>query len=300
MAVLAGAACPMPAWPAGQTAARRAGQWPCGVQLYTVAAELAADLPGTLRALKRIGYEAVETAGLQGLSASQLHARISDAGLACRATHNSMDDLVDHLDQSIQDALDLGATWLVCSSPKPPTTLDPQQDWVVAMSAAMTLDAWKVNAGHLANMAPVVAKAGLTLAYHNHPMEFVDHGGSCGYDLLLAATTPQQLRLELDLGWVLVGGRDPATMIRTHADRVDLLHVKDMTKDPASPTGYRSVEIGQGLIDWRGVFAAAHEVGLKNYFVEQEAPFRRPIFKSLAMSRRYLRAIQAHSDSQSV
>ncbi len=292
MALAAGAASGAAAWSSARPLRHRAGSWPCGVQLFSVAAELAVDLTGTLAALKRIGYETVETATLLGLKAKDLRARIDDAGLPCRSVHTGMPELVGHLDQSISDALDLGATWLVCSSPQPPKALDPHQDWVAAMIAAMTLDAWKANAAHLAEIAPVVARSGLKLAYHNHPMEFIDLGdGTCGYDLLLAATHPRELRLELDLGWVLVGGRDPAATIRTYAERVDLLHVKDMVKDPASPTGYRCVEVGQGLIDWHAVFEAAHAVKLQEYFVEQEAPFRRPIFESLAMSREFLRAI---------
>lgn len=291
LGLIAGAASHAAIWSAALPSRRRAAKWPCGVQLFSVAAELAADLPGTLSALKRAGYDTVETAGLLGLTASQLRTRIADAGLGCRSMHTSMTELVEHLEPTIQVALDLGATWLVCASPKPLKPLDPHQDWVAAMIDAMTLDAWKVNAEYLAKIAPVVASSGLRLAYHNHPMEFADLGGTCGYDLLLSATSPEQLRLELDLGWVLVGGRDPASTIRTYADRVDLLHVKDMVKDPASPTGFRSVEVGQGQIDWHGVFEAAHAVKLQGYYVEQEAPFKRPILESLAMSREYLRAI---------
>lgn len=292
LSLIAGAAGHAAAWSTALPSRHRAAQWPCGVQLFSVAAELAADLPGTLGALKSRGYETVETAGLHGLTARQLRAHIDDAGLRCRSMHANMADLVGQLEPTVQIALDLGATWLVCASPQPPTQLDPHQDWVAAMIAAMTLDAWKVNAAHLADIAPIVTRSGLKFAYHNHPMEFVDLGdGTCGYDLLLAATSPHELRLEMDLGWVRVGGRDPASMIRTHADRVGLLHVKDMVKDPASPTGFRSVEVGQGLIDWHGVFAAAQAVKLQGYFVEQEAPFKRPILESLAMSREYLRTV---------
>jgi sugar phosphate isomerase/epimerase len=292
LGLAAGAASGAAAWAAPWNSRHGAAQWPCGVQLFSVAAELSVDLPGTLASLKTRGYETVETAGLLGLSARQLRARIEDAGLKCRSMHANMADLVGKLEQTVQVARDLGATWLVCASPQPPQPLDARQDWVAAMIAAMTPDAWKANAAHLADIAPAVARSGLKLAYHNHPMEFIDLGnGTCGYDLLVAAASPQELRLELDLGWVFVGGRDPASMIRKYAGRVDLLHVKDMVKDPSSPTGFRSVEVGRGLIDWRAVFEAAHAAKVQGYFVEQEAPFKRPILDSLAMSREYLRKV---------
>jgi sugar phosphate isomerase/epimerase len=263
-------------------------KWPCGVQLWTVAAELNADIPGTLKALKGIGYETVETAGLLGHTAKEFRALIEGAGLSCRSVHNSMIDLIGDLDQKIEDAVGLGATWLVCASPKPPAPLDPKQDWVAGMIAAMTLDAWKYNADQLARMAPIVTKAGLKFAYHNHPMEFVNYNGTSGYDVLLNATDADHLRLEMDLGWVLAGGCDPVVTMKAYGSRIDLLHVKDMIKDPATAVGYRSVEVGKGLIDWHGVFAAAHEIGVKGYFIEQEAPFIRPALQSLAISHEYV------------
>jgi sugar phosphate isomerase/epimerase len=287
LALLGSSGLPAAAW-ASDKHAHRFKKWPYGVQLWTVAAELKADVRGTLQALGRIGYETVETAGLLGHTAKDFRALIEGAGLRCRSVHNSMIDLIGGLDQKIEDALGLGATWLVCSSPKPPAPLDPKQDWVAGMIAAMTLDAWKFNADQLARMAPAVAKAGLRFAYHNHPMEFIDHDGTTGYDVLLNITDADHLRLEMDLGWVLVGGRDPVVTMKAYGSRIDLLHVKDMMKDPAAAVGYRSVEVGQGLIDWHGVFAAAHEIGVKGYFIEQEPPFMRPALQSLAISHDYV------------
>ena len=213
---------------------------------------------------------------------------IDAAGLSCRSAHFSLGDLQASLNQKIDDALNLGAEWLVCSSPKPPKPLDPAKDWVAAMIEAMTLDGWKYNAEALAQMAPLVAKSGLRFAYHNHPMEFKDHSGVTGYDLLLQAVDPAQLRLEMDIGWVAAAGVDPVKAIQTYGSRVDLLHIKDIIKDPMAPIGYRSVEVGKGFIDWPAVLKAAHAAGVKGMFVEQEPPFLRPILTSLAMSRDYL------------
>lgn len=267
----------------------RAAMWPLGVQLFTVKAELAADLPGTLKALKDAGYEVVETAGTQGKTPVEFKGLVEAAGLKVRSAHTSMTDLIAAGDQKIADAVALGAEWLVASSPKPPMALDPTKDWVVAMGEAMTVDAYAYNAEQISILAPKVKAAGLKFAYHNHPMEFKDlGGGKTGYEVLLTGADAQALRLEMDLGWVAVSGQDPVAMMKKYADRLDLLHVKDMARDDGEPTGYRSVEIGNGMIDWKGVFDAAKAIGVKGYFVEQEAPYKKPVLVSLAESKAYL------------
>lgn len=264
--------------------------WPLGVQLWTVNTQLQSDIPSTLKGLKDAGYDVVETAGTIGHTAAEFRVLIEDAGLTCRSAHTSMGDLMNGLDQKIADAKALGAEWLVCSSPKPPVTLDPAKDWVAAMIEAMTLDAWKTNAEQLAIMAPKVTAAGLKFAYHNHPMEFHDLGETMGYDILVGSSA--DLRLEMDLGWVAVGGKDPVAMMKKYAGRIDLLHVKDVVADASAPVGYRSVEVGAGMIDWKGVFTTAHKIGIKGYFVEQEAPYLKPVMTSLAESRAYLAGLK--------
>ena len=266
--------------------------WPVGVQLYTVNAELAKDIPGTLKAVKGAGYDIVETAGTQGKTAAEYKLLIEAAGLKIRSAHTNMPKLIDNLDKEINEALALGAEWLVCSSPKTPAPLPPGSDWITGMIKAMTADAWKMNAEYLAKMAPVVQKAGLKFAWHNHPMEFTDLGnGQTGYDILMASAPADQLRAELDLGWVAVAGADPVAMMKKYADRLDLLHVKDMIKDATIPAGFRSTEIGKGMIDWKPVFAAAQELGVKNYFIEQEPPYLKPVIESLTESRAYIASL---------
>ena len=266
--------------------------WPAGIQLWTVNDQLKADVPGTLKAVKAAGFDIVETAGTAGMAPADFLKAINDAGLKCRSSHTAMGDLIDNLDQKIADAQALGSEWLVCSSPKPPMALPANEDWVKAMIESMTPDAWKFNADQLAKIAPVVAKAGLKLAYHNHPMEWKDLGnGQCGYDILMAAVPADLLRCELDLGWVFVGGRDPVEVMKKYAGRVDLLHIKDMIKDPTAPIGFRSVDLGKGLIDWKPVFKTAHHIGVKQFFYEQEAPYLEPVMQSLSVSHDYLASI---------
>lgn len=264
------------------------GTWPVGVQLWSVNAELHQDVPGTLKRLKAMGYDVVETAGLANLTAPAFRKHLDDAGLVCPSAHVAMGDLLTRLDQKIDEAQALGCQYLVCASPKPPASFTMSGDWVASMKRAMTVDAWKANADDLARIAPQVTKAGLKFAYHNHFMEFADHDGVRGYDLITRAADPAHLRLEVDLGWVLVGGGDPLQVLTEHADRIDMLHVKDFVRDPSEKLGWRSVDVGQGLIDWRPVLTAARKQGVKFLFVEQEAPYVKPVFESLAAARTFL------------
>lgn len=273
----------------GATRALAAGlatQWPMGLQLWTVDAEMKKDVPGTLKRVKALGFQVIETAGLYGRTAPGLKAELAKAGLSCRSCHVSLGDLGQDIDKHIAEAKTLGASWLVASSPKPPRPVDPAKPWTVAMKAVMTREAFEDNAKIVARIAPRIAAAGLTFGYHNHDLEFAPLGGRTGIDILLSGSP--LMRLELDLGWVAASGLDPAATIRKYAGRVELLHVKDMVKDTPE---YRSVEIGKGIINWKPAFEAAQAAKVKGWFIEQEAPFRRPIFDSLAMSVAYLKAL---------
>lgn len=58
-----------------------------GIQLYTVAKELAQDMPRTLSKLAAIGYRSVESAGMGGKTAAEFRKALDDAGLKCPSSH---------------------------------------------------------------------------------------------------------------------------------------------------------------------------------------------------------------------
>src|SRR5438477_6722603 len=64
-----------------------------GVQLYSVRKDCAKDLPGTLNAVGKIGYKAVEFAGYYGRDAKTLRKMLDDAGLKCCGSHIHIPDL---------------------------------------------------------------------------------------------------------------------------------------------------------------------------------------------------------------
>jgi len=256
---------------------------PLGIQLYTVAADLARDVPGTLKALNNIGYRNVETAGFGKLSASNFRKALDDAGLRCPSAHLRF--TAADPGPLFDDAHAMGAKYAVSSVlvavPDPPAGTPPndaRQAFVKNLSS-LTLDDFKRTA-ELANSIGAKAKAaGLQYAYHNHNFEFKDQGnGQIGYDVLLSQTDPELVKFELDCGWMVAAGHNPIDYFSKYPNRYRMIHVKDFlagAKPTTSlagsdrPTG---TELGRGHIDYGPIFAAAGPAGVEYFFSEQEPP----------------------------
>ncbi len=267
----------------------KAYSWPLGLQLWSVAAELGKDLPGTFARLASLGYRHAETAGWYGLKPDAFARAAATAGLTCVSAHTSMGELAKDVPAAIGQARDAGCTWLVCASPQPTAPLKPGLDWNAAMAEAMTIDDWRRNGDIVERTGEAAARAGIGFAWHNHIAEFAPKGDQRGIDILLGATDPKHVSLELDIGWAAVAGIDPAAFIARHADRVRLVHVKDMVRRPDGARG--PAVAGTGTVDWRDVVAAARKAGVQHAFVEIESPYVRPVFEELAAARDFLAAI---------
>jgi sugar phosphate isomerase/epimerase len=263
-----------------------AAQRPIGLQLYSVRQSLEQDYDGTLRQVAAIGYREVEAAGFYHHAAADVKQKMSDAGLQCISAHYSLSDLLKATDATIAYAKTLGLAYVVCSAPwsGDPAHLNsyPGGAWEGILHA-MTLDDWKWNADQFNRMGEKMKAAGIRFGYHNHTPEFRDlGGGQTGYAILLKETDPELVTFELDCGWAIAGGYDAAKLLRDHGDRISMLHLKDLKAAPAStePDKRESTEIGNGVVDFKPIFAAAQKAGVKHAFVEQE-DFDRPVFDSL-------------------
>jgi sugar phosphate isomerase/epimerase len=255
---------------------------PIGLQLYTVRDAVAKDLPGTLRAIADIGYREVELAGIPAISAPELRKILTGYGLSAPSMHASMADLQTGLQQRIDYAKALGTEYLVCSFPWTADSRfrDNPGKAVVSLASGITLDDWKWNAEQLNKIGGVAAKAGLRCGYHNHNMEFRSYDGVVAYDELLRLTDPALVMMEMDLAWVVTAGVDPVKYLKKHADRISLLHVKEVRKDlrvMVDRVQAQTTEVGSGKIDWKHVFKAMDAKNIAHYFVEQENFERTPL-----------------------
>jgi sugar phosphate isomerase/epimerase len=66
-------------------------------------------------------------------------------------------------------------------------------------------------------------------------------------------------------------GYQAATYFKKYPGRFISIHLADW-----SSTEKKGVPVGQGVVDWKNLFAAAKIGGVKNYFVEMELQAMKP------------------------
>jgi sugar phosphate isomerase/epimerase len=245
---------------------------PLGVQLYTVRGEMATGFDATLARVAAVGYREVEFAGYFGRSAEDVRATLDRVGLVAPAGHFPLDDLERRWDETVAMAGTVGHHYIVLP-------------WL-AEERRSGLASYRELARQCNEFGRRCRDAGLTFAYHNHDFEFVPLNGTMPFDVLLEETDPALVRFELDLFWIRKGGQDALDYFARHAGRFPLVHVKDS----AGPPDERMVDVGSGIIDWKQIFNAREQAGIRHLFVEHDNPA--DPFGSISQSFRYLRDLR--------
>ena len=267
---------------------------PLGLQLYSVRDLLPKDYEGTLRQLGALGYQEVEAAGFFGHTPAQVKQAMDKAGLRCVSAHYALKDLLPKLDETIQYGKDLGLSYIVCAAPwlkDPSKVKDPGSR---EARDKMTLDDWRWNAEQFNRIGERVHAAGMKFAYHNHTAEFRSENGVLFYDEIMRRTDPAKVEMEMDCGWVVVGGGNPVELLKKYSSRISMLHVKEFKiSGPATNAAPPpSTEMGRGSIDYLPIFAAAKKANIKHIFVEQEE-FDMPPMDALKIDADYMKALAA-------
>jgi len=242
-----------------------------GIQLYTVDRELKSDVEGTLKRVRAIGYQEVETAGFGGLSAKAFRAALENAGLKCNSSHFFNFGSADP-GPLFAEANTLGVHYTVTSAIGRFTDKPAGQ--------VTGADDYKAMAEFCNELGRKAKRANLQLAYHNHNTEFKDLGhGKCGYDIFIENTDADLVKLELDCGWMVAAGHRPVEYFYRYPNRYQMVHIKDFVK-PAKPTTSldpqsvpQGTVLGTGYIDYIPILKAAKAVGVEHFYVEQEPPF---------------------------
>lgn len=245
-------------------------KWPIALQVYSVRDACEKDFVGTMRAVKEMGYDGVELAGLYNMeSALSCKKVLDEVGLELVSAHINLDLLEE--DFQLSDYASTGIRYVAIP-------------WMVAPKDEKEL---QVSIDRIRNIGLRCKARGIQLLYHNHDFEFEKINGKYILDTYYEEIPAELLNPELDTCWVNVGGENPADYIRKYAGRISVVHLKDFEgsksenmyaligtdaakEDSAGKFEFRPV--GYGCQNIPAILEASEEVGADWLVVEQDSP----------------------------
>ena len=227
-----------------------------GLELYAVRKAMRLDPERTLAAVRAMGYDDVEllwSFDNFGRTPQQVRGTLEHEGLKAPSCHMAPEVILKDWDRSLEKAHLLGHQYLIV-----PSLPDETQH---------SLDAWKQWADRFNAAGAAARRAGIWLAFHNEPDHMTPIDGAVPYDVFIGRLDSSAVRLQLDVGNMLMGHGDPMRYLQAHRDWYWSFHLKDVVAD-----GSRDTELGTGTFDFAHFLTAIPELSRKPCYVEQENP----------------------------
>ncbi len=245
-------------------------------QLYTLRAhtKTEADIAETLKKVKALGYDNVQVSGFGPCRLEFLREELDRNGLSACATHSPYERIIGDTDALIAEHKLLGIPYIGLGIYRKMATEEEVR-------------------GFLTEIAPATKKireSGLQFIYHNHHLEFLRlAGGKTPIEIITESTSPEEFGLLPDLHWLQAAGVSPASFLKKYANRIHVIHLKDLIMTPDKER--RFAPIGEGGMDYVELLEVAAACGVEYAAVEQDDCYGEDSFDCLARSRRYLESI---------
>ncbi len=230
-----------------------------GLQLYSVRDAMKEKPDTTVAKVGEMGYKFVEAAGFSdgkfyGMSPEDFSALCEENGMHFWGSHTgqdvpdsaSWDKTMAWWDQCIEAHKAAGVKWIV-------------QPWMGNVGYE-SLDGLKRYCEYFNAVGEKCNEQGIRFGYHNHDKEFSTVlDGKPVYDWMLQWTDPDKVMFEMDLYWIVEGGKNPVDYFNEYPGRFYLWHIKDKEEVGAS-----------GNMDFEAIFAAKEKAGVEYGIVEVE------------------------------
>lgn len=232
---------------------------PVSVQLWSVKDALTQDFKGTLQQIAEMGFQGVEFAGNFGEFSDNpegLKDYLTSLGLKASGAHVGFDGLRgEKLEPTIDFLKTLGIDMVIV----------PWDDraWSADKVASLTAE--------LTELSNTLAKKGMLIGYHNHDREFDAYQELTYWDYI-AKNTPQNVLLQLDVGWVNFAEQNAVEFVKRYAGRTLTTHLKirHYHGDNRTPQGASPI-LGEDQYDWATLIKTQAKVGGTRWLVlEQE------------------------------
>ncbi|MFW5774115.1 MAG: sugar phosphate isomerase/epimerase family protein [Tangfeifania sp.] len=230
-----------------------------GLQLYSVREAMNEDARETVAKVGEMGYNFVEAAGYNdgrfyGMSPTEFTELCESNNLRFYGSHTGQDvpdsanweQTMEWWDQAIAAHKEAGVKWIV-------------QPWM-GQTGYESKEGLERYCEYFNEVGAKCNEAGIRFGYHNHANEFTtEFEGKPVYDWMLEMTDPEKVMFQLDLYWIIEGGKDPVDYFNSYPGRFELWHIKDEKEVGAS-----------GEINFERIFAEREKSGAMFGIVEVE------------------------------
>ena len=229
---------------------------PIALQLWSINKIMWKEDPAkTFDAIREIGFDGVEFAGFNNLSAKEIAKLLKDAGLRGMGAHISGEEA--YTGDGLRKNLDFCAEAGIESM---------SNAWADFNSA----DEWRRFGRLMGEAADEAKKWGLPISIHNHCHEFTKvYGGVYAWDLLFSEAS-EALQQQIDTSQVVNPGLDVVEQLSKRRGRNFSIHMKE---NVPSEWGFFGVPPSDGgkMVKWQEVTAyLATEPGFSWYVIECE------------------------------
>jgi sugar phosphate isomerase/epimerase len=260
------------------------------IQLFSFDKELNDNAGAALKLMKESGYNYVEHSGYSerrfyGYKPNDFKKLLSDSGLTLLSGHsvlelkhwnNTKKQFTTEWLATIEDAATAGQQYLI--SPWLDQSLWNNENELLHFLEVMN------------NCGKACKSAGVQFGYHNHQFEF-EHtiNNKRLYETILQNTDASLVAQQLDVGNTCLSAKVIYDLFKKYPTRFDLIHIKDIAPAENYRQKYKSVPLGEGILDLKNIVRKAAQSGTTCYVIDQG----NVDFSSVAYSRQNLSALQS-------
>ena len=264
-----------------------------GIQLFSCPKLLETDPEAALSLLAEMGYSEIELFGPYSISAesnktswAQLTPMLgfsgsgyfgksrndfkimaNTRGLRIPSLHTDLETLETLMPALAQEARNLGARYVTLPA--------------IPEERRQSLDDYKRMAETFNEIGRSAIEQGVRFAYHNHGYGLQSKDGEIPFQVLMDATDPELVFLEMDIFWTTAGRADPVEYLKRYKGRYRMMHLKDMKElqyfsgDGGDPSQWMALfplmaTAGTGALDLEAIIDAGLQCGVEHFFVEQD------------------------------
>ena len=250
-----------------------------GSPLFILREECQKDLIEVLDKLAQIGYDGIEFLGFFGQKPSDIKNKLDSCGLTAIGDHVAFDEFDKNTAKVIDEHKEVGCEYITVGAPP-----------AVDSYATETFE----------RIGEAMNAAGMKLLFHNHAEELkYKENGKTILENIFDDTRPDLLYCEPDLGWISIGGGDPAYYLQKYKNRCPVVHFKDyicvgrddLGATPIKENGFLFRPTGYGIMNNAELYKISLDCDFPPewYVMDHDCAYERDSYFDLKISLEYFK-----------